>query len=230
MDIRGKTVLVTGANRGLGKAIAQAFVTAGAVKVYAGARDPKSVTYEGVTPIALDVGNPQSIAAAAAQAGDVNILINNAGIFRQASLLDPASIAILRENLETNTFGVLATAQAFAPALGRNGGGAIVNVLSALAWVSIEGTGPYSASKSAAWAITNGLRRELAGQNTAVVGLHVGYMDTDMVAEVSAPKTAPAEVAQKILRALEAGEKELLIDETSRSIKKTLSSENAAYL
>ena len=223
MQVKNSVVLVTGANRGLGQAFVNALLEAGAAKIYAAARDASSITLAGVTPIQLDVTNAADIAAAAARCTDVTLLINNAGIGRGSSFLAPGSADAARAELETNFFGPLALSQAFAPALKANGGGAIVNVLSVLSWLNLSGAATYSASKAAAWSLTNGLRGELRAQGTQVVGVHVGYMDTDMTRGLDAPKANPLEVARQTLAAVEAGQDEVLADELSRNVKQGLS-------
>jgi NAD(P)-dependent dehydrogenase (short-subunit alcohol dehydrogenase family) len=231
MKINNAVAFVTGANRGLGLAFAKALVAGGARKVYAGARDPDSITLPGVTPIRLDVTNSGEIAAAAHACGDVDLLINNAGIARGKSLLGPDSIEAARAEFETNFFGPLAVSRVFAPILAGNGGGAIINVLSALSWVSFPTSATYSASKSAAWSLTNGLRNELRAQATQVLALHVGYMDTDMTARIKdTPKERPEDVVRFTLERLEAGADEALADDVSRSIKKGLSAEPGVYI
>jgi NAD(P)-dependent dehydrogenase (short-subunit alcohol dehydrogenase family) len=230
MKISNSVAFVTGANRGLGLAFARALLAGGARKIYAGARDPGSVNLPGVAPIALDVGDAATIAAAAAACGDVDLLINNAGIARGAAFLSAGALEAARAEMETNYFGPLLMSRAFAPVLARNGGGAIVNVLSALSWVNISSSATYGASKSAAWSLTNGLRNELRAQGTQVLGLHVGYMDTDMAARIAAPKARPEDVVRTTLEALEAGRDEVLADETSRVVKKGLSAEPGVYL
>jgi NAD(P)-dependent dehydrogenase (short-subunit alcohol dehydrogenase family) len=230
MKIDNAVAFVTGANRGLGLAFAKALLAGGARKVYAAARDPDSVALPGVTPIRLDVTNGDDIAAAARACGDVDLLINNAGIARGKSFLSPDSVEAARAEFETNFFGPLRVAQAFAPALARNGGGAIINVLSALSWVSFPTSATYGASKAAAWSLTNGLRNELRGQATQVLALHVGYMDTDMAARIDSPKSRPEDVVKFTLETLEAGGEEALADDVSRSIKKGLSAEPGVYI
>ncbi|KQW45115.1 short-chain dehydrogenase [Nocardioides sp. Root1257] len=216
------TVLVTGANRGLGKAFAEALVAAGAT-VYAGARDPRSVTTPGVTAVRLDVTDPASVAAAAAELGDVTVVVNNAGIGRSGSLLSGESLDGFREELETNVIGPLHVTRAFAPILAANGGGAVVNIHSALSWFTSPQVAGYSATKAALWSLTNAARGELRDQGTLVVGVHVGYMDTDMTADVTAPKSDPADLVTQVLDALEKGEEEVLGDETSQVAKSVLS-------
>jgi NAD(P)-dependent dehydrogenase (short-subunit alcohol dehydrogenase family) len=230
MKIQNSTALITGANRGLGLSFARALLAGGARKVYAAVRDPSTVKLPGVQAIRLDVTRPEEIAAAARDLGDVDLVINNAGITRQTSLLAADAIEAAREEFEVNFFGPFAVARAFAPTLARNGGGAIINVLSVLSWVTIPGSATYSASKSAAWSLTNGLRHELSDQGTQVLGLHVGYMDTDMVREVQAPKTHPDDVVRQVLEAMEAGKLEILADELSRQVKQGLSAQPGVYL
>ena len=230
MQIKDSIALVTGANRGLGRAFTQALLAGGARKVYAAARDPASVKQPGVEPVRLDVTNVEEVAAAARDLGDVTHVINNAGIIRGSGFLGEKGVEAVRAELETNFFGPVLVSRAFAPILARNGGGAIVNVLSALSWVAFPSSSTYSASKAAAWAFSNGLRNELRGQGTQVLALHVGYMDTDMVREVAAPKSKPEDVARQVLEALEAGKSEILADEVSRRVKQNLSAEPGVYL
>ncbi|HQS17415.1 SDR family oxidoreductase [Reyranella sp.] len=230
MKIKDSVALVTGANRGLGLAFTQALLAGGVRKVYAAARDPASVKQAGVVPVRLDVTNAEQVAAAAAELGDVTLVINNAGIIRGSGFLGENGVEAVRAELETNFFGPVHVSRAFAPILARNGGGAIVNVLSALSWVAFPGSSTYSASKAAAWSFSNGLRNELRGQGTQVLALHVGYMDTDMVRDVAAPKSKPEDVARQTLDALEAGQSEILADEVSRRVKQSLSAEPGVYL
>ncbi|HEX4483403.1 MAG TPA: SDR family oxidoreductase [Solirubrobacteraceae bacterium] len=226
MEIKGSTALVTGANRGLGSRFAEALLARGA-NVYAAARDPRAIELAGVTPIQLDVTNPESVAAAAEATGDVTLLINNAGSSTGASLLN-GPLADVRLEMDTHFFGTLAVARAFAPQLAAGGGGAMLNVLSALSWLSFPGSGAYCAAKSAEWSLTNALRQELAGQGTQVSALHVGYMDTDMTRTVSAPKSDPAEIAALALDELAAGQVEILADDVSRQVRAGLAGGVAA--
>ena len=230
MKIEGSIALVTGANRGLGLAFARALRDAGARKVYAGARDPASVKEPGLEAIRLDVTDPRSVAEAAARCTDVSIVINNAGILRPGTLLGDGGLATIREQLETNFYGALSVSEAFAPVLAANGGGALVNMLSALSWLSLPNSGAYSISKAAAWALTNGLRNELRAQGTLVVGVHAGYIDTDMVAKVTAPKTKPEVIAQRTLEAIIAGREEVLADEVSQQVKAGFAADPPAYV
>lgn len=230
MQLKDSVVLVTGANRGLGKALAQAALAAGARKVYAAARNPASVEIAGATPIKLDVTSAADIAAAVQAIPDLSVLINNAGIHVVGGATGADALAAARAELEVNFFAPLALSHAFAPVLGRNGGGAIINILSALSWASFPTTGTYSASKAAAWGLTNSLRGELRGQNTQVLGAHMGYMDTDMTSGVDAPKSAPADIARAIIDALQAGQDEVLTDEPSRQVKAGLGAPRGYYL
>lgn len=229
MNLQNSVIFITGANRGLGLAFAQAALAAGARKVYAAARDPSTVTLPGVVPVKLDVTDPAQIAAAVAASPDVTLLVNNSGISRGSSFLGADAMAAARAEFETNFFGPWAMAQAFAPVLQANGGGAVLNVLSVLSWLTIPGVATYSASKAAAWSLSNGLRNELRAQGTQVTSLHVAYMDTDMTRGLDAPKAAPLDVARLALQGVEAGLPEVLADDTTRHVKQSLSSATPAY-
>jgi len=231
MQIKDSAVLVTGANRGLGLAFVHALIAGGVRKVYAAARNPKNIQIPGVIAVRLDINSAADIAAAAEQCGDVSLLINNAGILdaQGALLLQPGSVEAAQREFQTNVLGPLHLSQAFAPVLARNGGGAILNVLSALSWVSMPGAATYSMSKAAAWSMTNGLRHELQGQGTQVTGLHVGYIDTDMARDVNSEKTPPAEVVRQALEGVEAGQPEVLVDAISRQVRAGLSADQAVY-
>jgi NAD(P)-dependent dehydrogenase (short-subunit alcohol dehydrogenase family) len=224
MEITNSVALVTGANRGLGSAFVDALLARGARKVYAAARRPEEVVVADprVVPIRLDVTDPEQVAAAAAIAGDVTLLINNAGTVHGGPLLEPAAVATLDAEFAVNVYGTLAMATAFAPLLAANGGGAVVNMCSVLSFVSIPGSGGYSAAKAAEWSITNGIRLELAPQGTQVVAVHVGYIDTDMAADVDAPKLRPEAVAGDVLEGVEAGAIEVLVDDLTRSVRQGL--------
>jgi NAD(P)-dependent dehydrogenase (short-subunit alcohol dehydrogenase family) len=221
---------VTGANRGLGLAFTRALLEGGARKVYGAARNPASITLPGVDPIRLDVTKAEDLAETARNCGDVNLLINNAGIALGTSFLADNSIEAAREEMETNYIGPLAISRAFASVLARNGGGAIINVNSVLSWINFEQEATYSASKAAAWSLTNGLRNELRRQRTRVLALHVSLMDTDMVKNVPGPKSDPNDVARQTLAALAAGKEEVLADEITRQIKAGLSAEPGIYI
>ncbi|CAN7336023.1 SDR family oxidoreductase [Variovorax sp. LjRoot290] len=229
MKIKDSVVFITGANRGLGLAYARAALAAGAKKVYAAARDPKFITLEGVHAVALDVTKPEQVEAAARACGDVTLLVNNAGISRGSGLLSPEAMDTARAEFETNFFGPWALSRAFAPVLAKNGGGAIVNVLSALSWISLPGAATYSTSKSATWSLSNGLRNELREQGTQVVSVHVAFMDTDMASHVPGDKTSPDDVAKQTFAAVEAGLPEVLADAVTRQVKQGLVADPPAY-
>jgi NAD(P)-dependent dehydrogenase (short-subunit alcohol dehydrogenase family) len=218
MDIRNSVAVVTGANRGLGRQFALALLERGAAKVYAGARDPRSVDIPGVIPLRLDITDPESVAAAATLASDATLLVNNAGTSTGASLLD-GDMADIRLEMETHFFGTLSVTRAFAPVLAANGGGAVLNVLSVLSWFHPAGSGAYNAAKAAAWAQTDAVRQQLAPRGITTTALHVGYMDTDMVAHIDAPKNDPATVAAAALDGVQAGVGEVLADDLSRQVR-----------
>jgi len=182
--IEGTTALVTGANRGLGKAFVQALLDRGAAKVYAAARDPGTidVTDARVGPVQLDITNLDDVVGAARDCTDVSLLINNAGAMLLRPFLSAPDMSAARTEMETNYFGTLAMARAFAPVLGAAGGGSLVNMLSVVSWYAPPFNASYCASKSAQWALTNALRVELRAQGTLVVGVHAGFIDTDMAA------------------------------------------------
>jgi len=230
MKLADATVLITGANRGLGAAFAHEALARGARKVYAAARDPDSVTLPGVVPIRLDVTKPHEVAAAARQCNDVTLLINNAGIAATGGFLTDTSLASAQRHLDTNLFGPLRVTQAFAPVLAVQGGGAILNVLSIASWINGPLLGVYGMSKSAAWAMTNGVRTELRDQHTQVLALHVSLIDTDLTKGFDVPKLAPGDVVRTALDALEAGASEVLADDLTRKVHAGLSAEPAVYL
>jgi NAD(P)-dependent dehydrogenase (short-subunit alcohol dehydrogenase family) len=230
MKLDNAVVLITGANRGIGLAFAREVLARGARKVYAGARNAGSVTLPGVEAIQLDVTRPEDVAAAAARCKDVTLLINNAGIASIGGFLADTSVESARAHLETNFFGPLRMSQAFAPVLAANGGGAILNVLSVASWINRPLLGVYGATKSAAWALTNCLRHELHAQGTQVLGMHVGFVDTDLTRSIDAPKSPPEAIVRRTLDALEAGAQEVLADEMTRQVKQGLSAEPGVYL
>lgn len=231
MKIKGSVALITGANRGLGAAFARGLVAAGAAKVYAAARDPASVSQPGVVPVPLDVTQPDSVTALARALTDVTLLVNNAGISDFGPLLVPGSIEALRRQIETNAIGPLRSVQAFAPALAAGGGGAVVNMLSVLTWLTLpSASGTYSASKSAAWALSNALRQELKSQHTELLSVHAAYIDTDMARGVAGPKISPDDVVRQAIAALEAGQTELLVDEVTRAVHAGLTAEPPMYV
>jgi NAD(P)-dependent dehydrogenase (short-subunit alcohol dehydrogenase family) len=221
MEINNSVALVTGANRGLGRAFAQRLLERGARKVYATARRPETVDLPGAEVLALDVTDPESVRAAAAAAPDVSLLVNNAGITTGAGLVT-GSLDTVRHELETNMFGPLGLIRELAPALAANGGGAVVNVLSAMSWFGVNGANTYHMTKAAAWAMTNGVRLELADQGTLVTSVHLGLADTDMSAGWPVAKIAPADLADAALDGVEAGSAEVLADQWSRDVKARL--------
>jgi short-subunit dehydrogenase len=156
---------------------------------------------------------------------DVSIVVNNAGIGRASSSLAPDAIDAARAEMETNFFGPFRVARAFAPTLSDNGGGALVNVLSVLSFISMPQVATYSALKAAAWSLTNGLRVELRRQGTLVVAVHAGFIDTDMAAGVDAEKVSPQSVADQIVTAMEADAEEVLADATSEVVKAALAND-----
>lgn len=221
MNIEGSTALVTGANRGLGRHFAAQLLERGAAKVYATARDPRAIDLPGVTTLALDITDPDAVAAAVAAAPDVSLLINNAGITTGADLVT-GDLAQIRREIDTNFYGPLAMVRAFAPVLAANGGGAILNVNSRLSWISISGANAYGAAKAAAWSLTNGARLELADQGTQVTGLYLSATDTDMMAGWDIPKNVPADVVRQALDGIEAGADEVLADQDTIEAKAAL--------
>lgn len=230
MKIAGAVALVTGANRGLGAAFAKGLVAAGAAKVYAAARDPAGITLPGAVPVRLDVTVPEHSAELARRLTDVTLLVNNAGIGEFGPLLAPNAIEGLRRQFEINAVGPLRLVQAFAPVLARNGGGAVVNVLSVLSWLTLPGSGGYSASKAAGWALSNALRQELKQQRTELLAVHAAFIDTDMARGAPGPKLAPDDLVQQVIAALEASQAELLADATTRNVRRGLGTDSPVYL
>lgn len=224
MKINGATAIVTGANRGLGRAFAQHLLERGAEKVYAAARRPETVDLPGVEPIRLDITDPEQVGRAADLADDVTLLVNNAGINTFQDLVE-GGLDRIRLDLETHLFGSLNMIRAFAPVLAAGGGGAIVNVLSASSWFALRGVDSYHVAKAAQWAMTNGVRLELAEQGTLVTGLHLGLADTDMVADIDGPKLEPSQVARTALDGVEGDRWEVLADDWSREVKSSLASD-----
>ncbi|MEU6553340.1 SDR family oxidoreductase [Streptomyces sp. NPDC046915] len=222
MEIEGSVALVTGANRGIGRAFTRALLARGAAKVYAGVRRPEDFEESGLEALRLDVTDPEQIAAAARAATDATIVINNAGIQAGPGLLE-GSLEGARQELEVNYLGTWAVSRAFAPVLAANGGGALVNMLSVASWRANNRFPGYAASKAAQWSLTNALRVGLREQGTLVVGVHVGYVDTDATAGVDAPKVEAAEVAARTMEAISGDEPEVLVDETTRRVRAALS-------
>ncbi|HET7329831.1 SDR family oxidoreductase [Dyella sp.] len=230
MKIEDAVVLVSGANRGIGLAFVRELMARGARKVYAGTRDLEAVLPPGVHPVRLDVTKPDDVAAAAALASDVTLVINNAGIAQPGGFFAPDSEDVARRIFETNFFAVLRMSKAFAPILKANGGGALLNVLSVASWVNGGELAAYSASKSAAWSLTNGLRNELVAQKTQVLALHMAYVDTDLTRGFDVPKSSPEEIVKRALDGLEAGLDEVLADELTQQVKQGMTAARPSYL
>ncbi|MDX3850788.1 SDR family oxidoreductase [Streptomyces sp. AK02-01A] len=223
MTVDGASVLITGAGRGLGRVFARTMVENGAAVVYGGARDESKVDEPGVVPVRLDVTKPDEVAEAAAMCGDVDILINNAAVMRKSPLLSAPTLDDAREEMETNYFGTAAMCRAFAPVLARNGGGALVNMLSVVSWFANPFNSSYGASKSAAWALTNAARVELRHQGTLVTGVFAGFIDTEMAAAAAVQsKISPESVAEQVVAGIEAGREEVLTDDFTRTVKASL--------
>jgi NAD(P)-dependent dehydrogenase (short-subunit alcohol dehydrogenase family) len=220
MEIENCIAVVTGANRGLGKAYVDALLAGGAAKVYAGARDLASIrsTNPRVVPMRLDVTREDHAAAAAKACPDVTLLINNAGVMKGCPMLAQGSDEALRAEMEVNVFGVLRMVRAFAPVLAKNGGGAIVNMLSIVSWFVNPGNATYCASKYAALAVTDAVRMQLKSQGTQVVAVHAGYIDTDMAAGVDSPKVSAQQVAERTLDGLRGGKNSVHADQRSEDI------------
>jgi NAD(P)-dependent dehydrogenase (short-subunit alcohol dehydrogenase family) len=224
VTIAGTYALVTGANRGLGKAYVEGLLARGVAGVYAAARNPDTIeiTDDRVIPVRLDVTNPDDILAAASRCADVAVLVNNAGAMLRTPLLAGPDLSAARTEMETNYFGTLQMCRAFAPVVAHNGGGALVNVLSIASWLTSPFNGSYGASKSAEWALTNAIRVELRSAGTLVVGVHAGWIDTDMAASVADSKISAGDVAGQTLDAVERGDEEVLTDEGTRDVKASL--------
>ncbi|WP_432946136.1 SDR family oxidoreductase [Kribbella sp. CA-253562] len=218
--LQGAVVLVTGGNRGIGKAIVDELLTRGVEKVYATARNPEPSHDDRVVPLPLEVTDQASVDALAAAAADVTVLINNAGGSSPRTYLD-APIDAIRAVFDINFFGPLAVTRAFVPIIEANGGGHILNAHSALSWVARGGA--YAATKSALWSQSNSLRLELLDRGIKVTGLHMGYVDTDMTAAVTAPKEKPADIAKAALDGIESDAYEVLADALTRGAKAALS-------
>ena len=218
-QLKDAVVLVTGAQGGLGREFVAQALARGAARVYATARSPQEWDDSRIVPLRLDVTDEESVAAAVQAAADVTVVVNNAGVNGAESLL-ASPVSEVERVFATNVLGALRVAKGFAPVLGRNGGGALVDVASVLSWLAIAGG--YSASKAALWSLTNSLRLELAPQGTQVVGAHLGYTDTPMIAGLDVEKNDPADVVAAIWDAVEAGAHEALVDAVSRDVRAAL--------
>jgi NAD(P)-dependent dehydrogenase (short-subunit alcohol dehydrogenase family) len=230
MKIENAVAIVTGANRGIGLAFARELLARGARKVYAGTRDRAAVVPSGTEPLRLDVTKPDEVTAAAQRASDVTLVINNAGIAQAGGFLAPDSEDVARRIFETNFFAMLRMSKAFAPVLKANGGGALLNVLSIASWVNGGELAAYSASKSAAWSLTNALRSELAAQRTQVLALHMAYVDTDLTRGFDVAKSSPELIVERALDALESGLDEVLADELTLQVKRGMTAPRPSYL
>ncbi|WP_062344141.1 SDR family oxidoreductase [Herbidospora yilanensis] len=225
MKIQDATVLVTGANRGIGKSFVEEALARGARRVYAAARNPEAVTTPGAVPVRLDITDPAQIAELAGRLTDVDIVVNNAGVAISTSIVGD-DIETIRREMEVNYYGPLQVSRAFAPTLTEREGHLLI-VNSALSWAVIPGTAPYAATKAASWMLANGLRLELAPK-VGVTSLHVGWVDTDMTAGVTDEKVSPEEVAREAFDGVEKGAMEVLVDGTSKQVKAALSLDPSA--
>jgi NAD(P)-dependent dehydrogenase (short-subunit alcohol dehydrogenase family) len=231
MNITGQIALVTGANRGIGAQFVHELLERGASKVYAASRRPEAVDFGGdarVVPVRLDLLDHESVLAAAELASDTTLLVNNAGISTSTPLITGALNDIRRE-MNTHFWGTLDVTRAFAPVLAANGGGAVVNILSALSWFSYPGNGAYAAAKSAEWGMTNAVRQELSGQGTLVQGVHLGAAATDIMAGYEGPMIHPRDVARAALDGIEKGSIEVVVDDWSAMVKASLAGDPAAF-
>jgi NAD(P)-dependent dehydrogenase (short-subunit alcohol dehydrogenase family) len=213
--INGAVALVTGASRGIGRALTGALLSRGARKIYATARDPRAVRGlwdDRVVPLHLDVTDREQIRAAGDAAPDIELVFNNAGVVLASGIADSSVLDQARREMEVNYFGPLQLVHRLAPTLARNGGGAVVNIGSAAGLTSVPLFPTYSASKAALHSLTQAARVLLAAQGTAVFGVYAGPVDTDMVRELALPKASPHEVALAILDGVEAGEEDIFPD------------------
>ena len=234
MNISGSVALVTGANRGIGWTLVEVLVAKGARKVYAGARDLSTLqglttTYSGIVKsIELDITDHSAVARAATACNDVELLINNAGINHNTSLIAVKNLDNARAEMETNYFGTLAMCRSFAPVLRSNGGGCIVNMLSVVSRVTLPLMGSLCASKAASLRLTEGVRAELAAQNTTVIAVMPGAVDTQMTKDFPPPKMPPKEVAQAVMEAIETGTEEIYPGDEASGLRQGLAQDPKA--
>lgn len=230
MNFTDQIALVTGSNRGIGRRFVLELLERGAAKVYATARRPELTGFDDprVVPLRLDLVDHESVVAAAAAAPDVTLLVNNAGISTGAGLVT-GDLTELRRELDTHFWGTLDVIRQFSPVLAANGGGAIVNILSALSWFAAPGSGGYAAAKAAEWNMTNGVRLELAAQGTFVQGVLLGAADTDIMAGYDGPKIDPREVPRQALDGLAAGSIEVVVDDWTAMVKASLAGDPAPF-
>lgn len=222
MQISKAVALVTGANRGIGRALVDQLLAAGAARIYAAVRDPAAVAALSrldarVRPIVLDVTDGAQIDSAVSQAGDVDLLINNAGVLDFGSFVD-ATPAQVERNFATNFTGTLNVTRAFVPTISGNGGGTVVNLLTLVALASMPGLSVYNASKAAAWSMTQSLRATLASMNIKVMGVFPGAVDTDMIKAIDMPKTPAADIARAIIDGVAADSEDVFPDQMSAGL------------
>jgi NAD(P)-dependent dehydrogenase (short-subunit alcohol dehydrogenase family) len=223
MKLQSTTALVTGANRGIGRAFVEALLNAGVQKVYAAARDRNSleaiVALDPARVVALqvDVTDDNLVSHLSEQAPDVNLLINNAGVLSFGSILE-TPIETIHQQFDINFYGTLNMARAFVPVLEQNGGGAIVNVLTLVALASMPGLAAYNASKAAAWSMTQSLRASVVDKNIEVYGVFPGAVDTDMLAGVDMAKTSPADIATAVLQGITTQQEDIFPDAMSSQL------------
>jgi NAD(P)-dependent dehydrogenase (short-subunit alcohol dehydrogenase family) len=231
MKVEGCVAFVTGSNRGLGLAYCKSLLRAGAAKVYAAARVPAKIDLRDsrVVPIGLDVTSIADVQSAVQRCQDVSLLINNAGVLRNSPIIGMASDEAARTEMETNYFAVLSMVQRFAPVLAKNGGGAIVNVLSVASWFASPPLATYCASKAAEETLTDAVRIQLRPQGTHVAGVYAGYIDTDMSAHIHQPKADPGHVAARTFAGLESGEDRIFADDSAVFIDQQLRTNRAAF-
>ena len=221
--VAGAVALVTGANRGIGAAFVQGLLDGGAQRVYAAARDPQTlgalVQHDArVVPVVLDITDDASVRAAAQRLADVDLLVNNAGVAHGARLIAAIDLSAAQREMEVNYFGLLRMCRAFAPVLAANGGGTLINLLSILSRVSSPAAGSYSASKAAAFSLTQAVRAELQAQGTRVIGVLPGYVETDMTERINAPKIQPIDVVRATLEALQTGAEDVYPGEAATQV------------
>ncbi|WP_119696570.1 SDR family oxidoreductase [Microbacterium halotolerans] len=227
MNVTDQIALVTGANRGIGRQFVLELLERGVSKVYATARRPESLDFDDtrVVPLRLDLFDHESVVEAASTARDVTLLVNNAGIATGAALIT-GDLAEIRREMDTHFWGTLDVIREFSPVLAANGGGAIVNVLSALSWFASPGAGAYAAAKAAEWNMTNAVRLELEAQGTLVQGVLLGAADTDITASYDGPKVDPREVPRRALDGLESGLVEVIVDDWTAMVKASLADDD----